>query len=218
MPRAKKAIDMADLKALFEQTAQRHHNHLCPRQVLGVRIGMWAGELLGVALPQDDKRVFCFVETDGCLTDGIAVATGCAWGRRTMYLMDYGKTAATFVDTATQRAFRITPTLHARQHALNYAPHAPDRWHAQLEAYQIMPTHELLGAQEVRLALDLNAILSKHGRRVVCEQCGEDIINERFVIHQGHLLCRACADGAYYVVDALSLELPRPLRAACDTS
>jgi formylmethanofuran dehydrogenase subunit E len=211
-------MDMTDLQVLFEQTAQRHHNHLCPRQVLGVRMGVWAGELLGIELPQDDKRVFCFVETDGCLTDGIAVATGCALGRRTMYLMDYGKTAATFVDTVTQRAFRITPTLHARQRAFEYAPHAPDRWHAQLEAYQVMPTSELLQAQEAQLTVNLDAILSKHGMRVVCEQCGEDVINERFVIREGRILCRPCANGAYYVVNALSLELPQPLCAACDIS
>ncbi|MBI4672939.1 MAG: formylmethanofuran dehydrogenase [Chloroflexi bacterium] len=198
-----------DLKTLLDESAKHHRHRLCPRQVLGVCMGLYAGELLGVALPQADKRVFCFVETDGCLTDGIAVTTGCAMGRRTMYLMDYGKTAATFVDTQTQCAWRVTPTPLSRQHALAYAPTAPDRWHAQLEAYQIMPTHELLLAQPVRLTVDLNAILSKHGMRVVCEQCGEDVINERFVICEGRLLCRPCTDGAYYVVDAIPIELPQ---------
>lgn len=201
-----------NLQALLDESASRHHNHLCPRQVLGVRMGMYAGELLDIELPQQDKRVFCFVETDGCLIDGIAVATGCAMGRRTMYLMDYGKTAATFVDTHTRRAFRVTPTLVSRQRALEYAPNASDRWHAQLEAYQIMPTDELLHAQEVQLTVNLDAILSKHGMRVVCEQCGEDVINERFVIRDGQLLCRACADGAYYLTEALAIELP--LRAS----
>jgi hypothetical protein len=47
--------------------------------------------------------------------------------------------------------------------------------------------------------------------RVVCEQCGEDVINERFLIRDGHLLCRPCADGAYYVVDAIPIELPKRL-------
>src|SRR3989304_4446193 len=40
---------------LLEPTAALHR-HLCPRQVLGVRMGMLAGELLGVDLPQSDKR------------------------------------------------------------------------------------------------------------------------------------------------------------------
>ena len=46
--------------------------------------------------------------TDGCLIDGIAVATGCWVGNRTLRVVDYGKSAATFVDTATQRAPRAS--------------------------------------------------------------------------------------------------------------
>ena len=132
------------------------------------------------------------------MTDGIAVATGCWWGRRTMHLIDYGKPAATFVDRETRRAVRISPALQSRTRATHYAPGAPDRWHAQLEAYQIMPTQELLQAREVRLTVSLDALVSQHGRRVVCANCGEDIINERQVNRDGLILCRACASGAYY--------------------
>ena len=70
---------MAQLTDLLEQTVTLHH-HLCPRQVLGVRMGMLAGELLGLELPQTDKRLITFVETDGCFADGVAVATGCTLG------------------------------------------------------------------------------------------------------------------------------------------
>jgi formylmethanofuran dehydrogenase subunit E len=92
---------MRDLQDLFKASAERHHDHLCPRQVLGVRMGIYAAELLALDLPQNDKRLFTFVETDGCLIDGLAVATGCWVGNRTMRVIDYGKSAATFVDTLT---------------------------------------------------------------------------------------------------------------------
>jgi formylmethanofuran dehydrogenase subunit E len=39
------------LEALLTQSAE-YHRHLCPRQVLGVRMGLYAGELLGLELPQ----------------------------------------------------------------------------------------------------------------------------------------------------------------------
>lgn len=41
---------------------------LCPRQVMGARIGLQGGRLLGLALPQvsGQKRLLTFVETDGC--------------------------------------------------------------------------------------------------------------------------------------------------------
>ena len=62
-----------------------------------------------------------------------------------------------------------------------------------------MPNAVLLCAQEVTLKLSLKQIISQHGLRVVCEQCGEDVINEREVQVDGEILCRACALGAYYL-------------------
>src|SRR5512142_1649492 len=96
------------LASLLEESASLHH-HLCPRQVLGVRMGMLAGEILGLDLPQKDKRLLAIAETDGCAVDGISVSTGCWVGRRTLRIEDYGKVAATCVDTATGRAVRIWP-------------------------------------------------------------------------------------------------------------
>src|SRR3990172_2130683 len=103
------------------------HRHLCPRQVLGVRMGMLAAERLGMELPQDDKRLLTLVETDGCFADGVAVATNCGVGRRTLRVLDYGKMAATFVDTLTGQAIRIHPHPRARGMARGFAPEAGDR-------------------------------------------------------------------------------------------
>ena len=187
-----------DLQTLLNQSAARHRDHLCPRQVLGVRMGQYAGMELSLTLPQSDKRLIAIVETDGCLVDGITVASGCSVGSRTMFVMDYGKTAATFADTQTQRAIRIIPRRDSRTRAYAYAPNAPDKWHAQLAAYQVMPDRELFDVQPVTLTISLKALVSQHGLRVVCEQCGEDIINEREVRQAGHIWCRACAGEGYY--------------------
>ena len=200
---------MPDLESWLAESAHQHHDTLCPRQVLGVRIGMYAGELFALDLPQRAKRLFAFVETDGCLIDGIIAATGCTVGHRTMQVVDYCKTAATFVDTQTERAIRIYPHRESRTRALEYAPNEPDRWHAQLAAYQIMPTDELLCAQSVVLTVSLAAMVSKHGKRVVCAECGEDVINERFVRVEGQTLCRACAGNAYYESSSAPTLLPQ---------
>ncbi|MBZ0289683.1 MAG: TraR/DksA C4-type zinc finger protein [Anaerolineae bacterium] len=187
---------MTDLQTLLEHTTVLH-NHLCPRQVLGVRMGMYAAELLGLELPQSDKRLYAFVETDGCFADGVAVASGCWLGHRTMRLMDYGKVAATFVDTQTERAVRIWPHPGARARAALYAPDAKSRWHAQLAAYQTMPTAELLCAADVHLNLSLEALISRPGVRETCSICGEEILNEREVLLNHQIVCRSCADGGY---------------------
>jgi formylmethanofuran dehydrogenase subunit E len=190
---------MENLAAYLEESAQLHR-HLCPRQVLGVRMGMFAGRVLDLDLPQSDKRLVTFVETDGCAADGISVATGCWLGRRTMRLVDFGKVAATFVDTKSQDAIRIVPHPHVRERAYLYAPAAGSRWHAQLEAYQVMPDDELLIVQPVALTLSFEDLVSRPGVRVTCEACGEEIINEREVIHEETVLCRACVGEAYYIL------------------
>ena len=187
---------MSDLESLPTEIATMH-KHLCPRQVLGVRMGQYAGELLRLELPQQDKRLYTFVETDGCFVDGVTVATGCSVGHRTLRLMDQGKVAATFVDMRSGKAVRIWPDAQCRARAESYAPAAPNRWRAQLEAYQIMPATELLSVCHVELLIDLKALIALPGIRVNCSKCGEEILNQREVIRDGHLLCLDCAGSGY---------------------
>ncbi|MBZ0292852.1 MAG: TraR/DksA C4-type zinc finger protein [Anaerolineae bacterium] len=186
------------LDALLEQTTQLH-NHLCPRQVLGVRMGMLAGELFNLPLPQKDKRLFAFVETDGCFADGVSVASGCWLGHRTLRLMDFGRVAVTFVDTKTEQAIRIYPHPESRRYAREFVPDAKSRWHAQLEAYQQLPDEMLLCWQPVQITVSMQAIISRPGVRVICARCGEEILNEREQIVDGEPVCPACQGEGYYV-------------------
>lgn len=190
---------MPDLQTLLAQSAALH-NHLCPRQVLGVQMGIYAGELLELDLPQRDKRLYALIETDGCFADGVAVASGCWLGRRTMRLLDYGKVAATFYDSLTERAVRLAPRPEIRERAVALLPQAESRWHAQLHAYQQLSRPELFNAQLVSLTLDMRALISRPGARVTCARCGEEILNEREVLLNGELVCRSCAGDAYYSI------------------
>lgn len=188
---------MSTFEQLLQQSAALHQ-HLCPRQVLGVRMALLGGRLLGLDVPQADKRLLTIIETDGCAADGVAVAAGCWVGRRTLRVLDFGKVAATFIDTFTGRAVRVLPGPRSRKLARTYAPEATSRWEAYLLGYQRMPDEELLVAQEVVLAVSLEKLLSKDGYRVTCQICGEEIINEREVIREGSVLCRGCAGERYY--------------------
>ena len=188
---------VSDVQALLAEVATTHR-HSCPRQVLGIRMGLHAGELLGLELPRKDKRVYTFVETDGCFVDGVTAATGCSIGHRTLRLMDYGKVAASCVDTESGRAVRIWPSPQCRVLASHYTPVAPSRWRAQLESYQIMPAAELLSACEVELLIDLKELIARRGVRVNCSICGEEILNQREVLRDDKMLCRSCASDGYF--------------------
>jgi len=185
------------LEDLLNKSADSHHR-LCPRQVLGVRMGLYAGHMLDLQIPRQDKRLHAFMEMDGCAVDGVTVATGCSVGRRTMHILDFGKVAATFVDKDTLNAIRVHPASEARQLARLYAPGAPDDWQAYLRGYQLMPDEELLVGQPIRLTVSLEAIISREGVRALCDRCGEEIYNEREVRSSGLTLCKACAGKVYY--------------------
>ena len=192
-------INPSQLYQLLEESAARH-THLCPRQVLGVRIGLLGAQTLGLDLPRKDKRLLVILETDGCFADGVEVATGCTVGHRTLRVEDYGKVAATFVDTHTEGAVRIFPRLDVRQRAAQTLPHEERRYFAQLYAYQMMPDDELLAIQTVHLKNPVKQIVSRPSARLHCAHCGEEIINEREVHCNGLCLCRACGGQAYYQV------------------
>jgi formylmethanofuran dehydrogenase subunit E len=193
---------VTDLQAILDISAARH-KHLCPRQVLGARIGLAGGAALGLALPRQDKRLLIIVETDGCFADGVEAATGCAMGHRTLRLADYGKIGATFVDVKTGTAVRLAPQLDIREKALQYAPEETKHYYAQLVGYQRMPDNELLIIQPVQLSVPVSQIVSRAGVRVNCAECGEEIINEREIMVAGRPLCAACASPAYYTLETL---------------
>lgn len=179
------------------------HKHLCPRQVLGARIGLAGAAALGLEIPRRDKRLLAIVETDGCFTSGLEAATGCSVRHRTLRVADYGKVAATFVDVKTGTAVRIAPRLDVRQKALVYAPEEKKHYFAQLVGYQRMPDSELLTIQPVHLTMPIEEIVSRAGVRVNCAICGEEIINEREVVRDGQVICQGCAGSAYYEPDTL---------------
>jgi formylmethanofuran dehydrogenase subunit E len=185
------------LEELMQISAQFHH-HICPRMVLGVRMGMAAGQWLGLTLPQTDKRLLTIAETDGCGADGISAATGCWVGRRTLRILDFGKMAATFVDTENGRAVRIIPSTQSRQLAPLAAPDAKNHWEAYLLGYQRMTDEELLTIQPVHLELSVEQLMSHAGIRINCSQCGEEIINEREVMIDNEPWCKACTGEQYY--------------------
>ncbi len=189
---------MIDIQPYLDRSAAKH-THLCPRQILGVRIGLLAVKLLSLPIGENPKkRLVTIVESDGCFADGVTATTGCTLGHRTMRLEDYGKIAAVFVDVKTDRTIRIAPRLDVRERAYTYAPQEKRHYFAQLKAYRIMPDEELLMVQEVRLKTPIGELISRPSIRTACNLCGEEIINEREIVSEGKTLCVSCAGGGYY--------------------
>jgi formylmethanofuran dehydrogenase subunit E len=197
---------MQALDELLSLSTSRH-SHLCPRQVLGVRMALTGAQALGLDIPQQDKNLLVIAETDGCFLDGLEVAAGVSPGRRTLRIEDYGKIAATFVDVKTAEAIRLAPRLDVRSRALAYAPGESRHYFAQLAGYQVMPVEELFSLTPVALNKSVEELISRPGVRTNCAACGEEIINEREVMLGGQAYCRSCAGQSYHQMTAVTMPI-----------
>lgn len=178
--------------------AEYNHGHMCPGQVLGVRMAMLGCRLIGIEEPKVGKRLIVFVEIDRCAADAINTVTGCRLGKRTLKFRDFGKLAATFLNTETNEAVRVVAVESSRELARQLFCYLPTKKEQQLEAYKTLPDDDLFRWQRVRVDLP---DADKPGRplnRVLCDGCGEGINDHREVLRDGQTLCRACAGETYY--------------------
>lgn len=178
------------------------HGHLCPGQVLGVRMSMLGLNVIGVDDPKgkDRKNLIVYVEIDRCATDAIQSVTGCCLGKRSLKYFDYGKMAATFVNLKTKKAVRLIAIEESKHKAKNYFPDIKDKYKCQLEAYKIMPDDELFERQDVSVDIPEEDMPGRPTRRIKCEKCGEHVQDNRDVIVDGTVRCKACAHGTYYKI------------------
>jgi formylmethanofuran dehydrogenase subunit E len=202
---------MKSFEELLKKSAEAH-GHLCPGQVLGVRMAMKGCKLIGLDDPQAKssrpKEMIIYVEIDRCATDAISTVTGCKLGKRTMKFKDYGIMAATFVNLETGRAVRIRAREEAKTLAAQYVPGIEDRNKRELKAYQIMPDEELFEVEEVTVNIPIYDLPGRPRKKVQCQRCGEWVRDGRERRKNGTILCQICGKNAYF--RRLQKDAPRP--------
>ena len=191
---------MKSFEELVTSSAEAH-GHLCPGQVVGVRMAMLGCRLIGLDNPtsQDQiKKLLVYVEMDRCAGDAVAHVTGAKLGRRSLKFVDYGIMAATFLNLETEKAYRVLSTEEARDLAPHYAPEIVGKYQQQLDAYKRMPDSVLFRVQQVEVSLSEFDLPGPTKRKVSCDRCGQVVRDHREVVVDGSPLCRPCAQGGYY--------------------
>lgn len=191
---------MQSFETLLRGSAEAH-GHLCPGQVVGVRMAMLGCDLIGLDNPSEMpqiKKLIVYVEIDRCAADAIAYVTGVKLGRRSLKFMDYGIMAATFVHLESRTAYRIVSTESARDLAAAYAPEIDDPHQQQLEAYIRMPDEVLFDVQRVRVDVPFHNMPGPSRFKATCERCGQVVRDKKEILKGGQVLCRPCAQGAYF--------------------
>jgi len=189
--------------------SSRTHGHLCPGQVIGVRMAILGLGLLGYPCPlpfPEIKNIVGVVEVERCLADAVATASGLRFGRGSLKLIDLGLLAASFGEISSGRAVRVLSRDQARELAADYAPGASSPQQAQTEAYMVMPNSELFEVSWVKLNIPASKMPGARPEKVACEQCGVLVRSGQARIRQGRSLCPVCAGDAYFSMQS-SVEL-----------
>src|SRR5215218_6000060 len=178
----------------------RLHGHICPGQVLGVRMALLGCCLIGVNNPKgaDRKSLIVWVEIDRCMTDAVGAVTGVRLGKRSLKYLDYGKVAATFLNTETGEAVRVVALEESRALADARHPEIESKKERQFRAYREAADEELFKVERVAVEYGEMDAPGRPRSRVLCERCGEGVNDGREVRGGGSVLCRPCASGGYY--------------------
>ena len=179
------------------------HGHICPGQVLGARMAVLGCRLIEIGDPRgaDRKKFIVWVEVDRCMTDALSAVTGVRLGRRSLKFLDYGKVAATFLNTETGRAVRLAALDSSRALADSRYASLESKKERQMRAYMEASDLELFKIETVSVELKEMDAPGRPRTRVTCERCLEGVNDGRESVGQdGRVLCLPCAKGAYYEV------------------
>ena len=194
---------MEDRRTLFNELLSecgKLHGHICPGQLLGVRMALLGCELIGISDPRgsERKKLIVWAEIDRCLTDAVSAVTGVRLGRRSLKFYDYGKVAATFLNTETQEAVRVVALDESRALADMRYPLIESKKERQLRAYLEASDEELFKIERVSVDYGEKDAPGRPRSRVTCADCCEGINDGREVVSAGKVLCVPCATGGYY--------------------
>lgn len=191
-----------DFKILLDE-AERFHGHLCAGLVIGARMAVAGLRELGIREPKgrEGKDLVIWVEIDRCPVDAIIALTGRTPGRRSIKMIDYGKQAATFVDTRTSDGVRVSVRTGCLEKAELMAKGLGgfnDQRLALHEALASMPEEQLLALSRVSVTIGAQDLPGETLETTICQKCGETVKDGRQVVVDGDVFCRPCALGRSY--------------------
>ena len=180
------------------------HGHLCPGIITGVRAAQIALRELGGRA--EDEELVAIVECDNCAVDAIQQMLGCTLGKGNLIFRDYGKTAFTFIRRSDGKAIRVASRPRDAQPpdpeyaGLREKINAGSATDAERERFGVLhrerarqlldvPEETMFAVQAVDTPLPRRAQLR---RSVVCDRCGEPVMETRARLLDGRVLCRPC--------------------------
>jgi len=193
-------------KDLIEKTIT-FHGHSCPGLAIGIRAAELALEEIGKA---SDEEMVAVVETDMCGVDAIQYLTGCTYGKGNLIHKDYGKNAFTFYRRSDNKALRFVtrrdvfgdagPALRELNRKVQEEGLTEDEEKTWREIREKL-SRRIMDSDfsEIFETKEFTAPVPKKARMVaslVCESCGEPVMETRTRRFHDKVLCIPCFDAA----------------------
>jgi len=169
------------------------HGHICPGLAIGYRATMAGLERLGVERAEDEELI-AIVENDSCSVDAAQFLAGATFGKGNFFFRDYGKQVFTFARRDDSHSVRVSlkpdrmgpPPAEKSSPAEKGAAWRQERIDFILDS----PLEDLFTISEVEIELPPPASIR---RSLICESCGEPVMETRTVNKNEKIICRDCA-------------------------
>jgi len=182
------------------------HGHWCPGLAIGLRAGEYVLKQMGRS---EDEEVVAVVETDMCAVDAIQVLTGCTFGKGNLLYQDHGKLAFTFYRRSDGSGVRLVFDAKRLASPGSEFIELNQKWlkgeleaeqEARLMAMRAQRSQDIMSAPlEELFTLKEPAGPMPHAARIltslVCDQCGESVMESRTRRLEGRTLCIPCFEG-----------------------
>ena len=162
----------------------KFHGHECPGLAMGYRMAV-AGMKALDAMRSEDEEIVAIVENDACGVDAVQCVTGCTFGKGNLVFRDYGKQVYTLYSRDTGEGVRIS------FHGKGLSEGARDDRQARIEQLLKAPDSGLMDITGVKMNEPEPARIH---RSVICERCGERVMETRVREKDGKKMCIPCAE------------------------
>jgi formylmethanofuran dehydrogenase subunit E len=179
------------------------HGHWCPGLAIGIRAAEWALKEMGKA---PDEEVVAVAETDMCGVDAVQYLVGCTFGKGNLIHKDYGKNAFTFYRRKDGKAVRLVARpgiygdtgatmgkLHRKMLEQGLTEEEEQVWRETRAAVskRIMES-DLTDLFEFKTPVGPVPKMARILAPMLCESCGETVMETRTRHFGGQLLCIPC--------------------------
>jgi len=160
------------------------HGHSCPGLAMGYRMTKAAMNFLSQFRAEDEELV-AITENDSCGVDALQYLSGCTFGKGNLIFKDYGKQAYTLYSRKTGEGVRVVLNRQAVPAEKKADRREYVRWLLAVDE------EEIISLIPVRIREPEKARIMAS---VVCDGCGESVMESRIETVNGRKLCIPCRE------------------------